>query len=128
METPIISYEDNQIELLKQETGRLLRRLGVNSSYKGFWYTVFAVALALVNPMELTFVCKGLYLDIAVRFHTNPNCVERNIRTIKQIIWSYGDRQLLDDIFGSAPASKPLHNAAFIDLLSQYVKKQLELH
>lgn len=52
----------------ERETCNLLRRLGVNNSYKGFRYTAYGVGRAIHDPELLTYISKGLYVDIASRF------------------------------------------------------------
>lgn len=105
--------------------GRLLRKLGVNSSYLGFYYITRAVAMAIYNPSLLHCVSKGLYVDIAADFCTTVSCVERDIRTVVNIIWNRGDQEFLGHIFESSLTSRP-SNADFIALLAQYVKEQME--
>ena len=104
----------------EKETQRLLRELGVNSSYTGFRYTSHAVALTLSRPELITYISKGLYTEIAIQFHTTAGCVERDIRTVVNTIWLRGDRELLNHIFGTELQKKP-RNTSFIDALSQYV-------
>ena len=104
----------------ERETGNLLRRLGVNNSYIGFRYTIYGVIRAIANPELLTYISKGLYVEIAARYQTSVGCVERNIRTIINTIWLHGDRNLLNQVFGFELAQKP-RNGAFIDALAHYV-------
>lgn len=99
---------------------RLLRLLGVNSSYLGFRYTACAVALNIQNPELIIYISKGLYVEVAARYNTSVPCVERDIRTIVEAIWARGDRRLLIQILGTEPDKKP-RNASFIDALSQYL-------
>ena len=107
-----------------KETERLLRGLGVNSYYKGFWQTAYAVQLAIENPESMTYICKGLYIDVAVHFHTSVCCIERNIRTVKQVIWSYGDRELIQEVFGDKAKGNIPNNSRFIDFLARYIEKK----
>ena len=104
----------------ERETSNLLRRLGVNNSYVGFRYTIYGVIRAIANPELLTYISKGLYVEIAARYQTSVGCVERNIRTIINTIWLHGDRNLLNQVFGFELAQKP-RNGAFIDALAHYV-------
>lgn len=104
----------------EKETCNLLRRLGVNNSYVGFRYTIHGVISAINNPEQLIYISKGLYVEISVHYHTSISCVERNIRTIINTIWTHGDRHLLNEIFGFDLEHKP-RNGAFIDALSHYI-------
>lgn len=107
----------------QRETLRLLRQLGVNNSYLGFGYTVYGVQLNIQNPHLVTYISKGLYLEIALHFHTSIGCVERDIRTVVDTIWKSGDRELLCEVFGHELSVKP-KNAHFIEALSHYITEQ----
>lgn len=104
----------------ERETCNLLRRLGVNNSYKGFRYTAYGVGRAIHDPELLTYISKGLYVDIVSRFQTSIGCVERDIRTIVKTIWEHGDKMLLYEVFGFETEQKP-RNGAFIDAVAHYV-------
>lgn len=102
-----------------------LRLLGLNNSYKGFNFLIYGIKLTMKNPNILTYICKGLYLEIAIHYDTSINCVERNIRTAKEAIWQNGNKALLINIFGKTYKSKPPNNAQFIDILAYYMKDKL---
>ena len=102
---------------------QLLRQLGVNNSYVGFRYAVQGAMLNIQNPQLLTYISKGIYAEIACNFHTTIGCVERNIRTVVNTIWTRGNRELLRQIFNCPLNEKP-RNSSFIDALSQYVLLQ----
>ena len=104
----------------ERETGNLLRRLGVNNSYVGFRYTIYGVIRSVHEPDLVSYISKGLYVEIAARYQTSVGCVERNIRTIINTIWLHGDRNLLNQVFGFELIQKP-RNGAFIDALAHYV-------
>ena len=95
---------------VEKETQKLLRRLGANGSYKGFWFVSYGIVRVMDESELLTHVCKGLYVEVAVHFHVNVGCAERNIRTIKNLIWKNGDHELLNEIFGRQAG----HHAASI--------------
>ncbi len=99
-----------------------LRSLGLNNSYKGFHYLILAIHLVLEDADILTYICKGLYVEIAIRYGTTVAGVERNIRTAKEIVWANGDTNLLKRIFGDRYALKIPDNAHFIDALTYYIR------
>ena len=78
----------------------LVRRLGICSVYRGYYYLVYAVELVLHDEEYLLFMTKRLYPDIGKHFHTSASNVERSIRTIVTICWNEGNRNLLDRIAG----------------------------
>ena len=117
-------YVDNRNS--SKEIQKLLRNLGLNSSYKGFWQTVYAVNLAVEDPETLSCVCKGLYVDVASHFHTSIYCVERNIRTVKQIIWTFGNEDVIRQVFHCLPQNTAPSNTLFIDQLANYILDSAE--
>lgn len=102
-----------------------LRLLGLNNSYKGFNFLIYGIKLAMKHPSILTYICKGLYLEVAIHYGTSVNCVERNIRTAKEAIWHNGNKALLIKIFGKTYKYTPPSNAQFIDILAYYIKNQV---
>ena len=107
----------------ERETSDLLRSLGVNNSYVGFRYTIYGVIRSIHDPGLLTYISKGLYVEIAHRYNTSVNCVERNIRTIIKTIWLNGNKELLGEVFGTELEQKP-RNGAFIDALANYIVRK----
>ncbi len=99
-----------------------LRMLGLNKSYKGFNYLIYAINLVLQDSDILTYICKGLYVEIAVHYDTTVASVERNIRTAKNVVWINGDKNMLKSVFGSKYSLNIPNNAIFIDKLAYYIK------
>jgi len=99
-----------------------IRLLGLNSSYKGYNFLIYAIKLTIQKPEILTYICKGLYLEISIHYNTTITCAERNIRTAKEVIWINGNKKLLKKIFGNYYCYAIPSNAVFIDLLAYYIK------
>ena len=105
----------------EKETENLLRKLGANGTYTGFRYISYGVMLIIDNPLLLTHICKGLYMEIAIHFNTNVYCVERNIRTVKELIFKK-QRYKLKRIFGD---NRRLSNSEFLDCLVVYISENI---
>lgn len=101
--------------------GELLIHLGVNKTYVGYHYIVYGISRACENSDLLTYISKGLYVEMASHYHTSVDCVERNLRTVIQTIWSYGDRQLLYEVFGYELKERPC-GGTFIKALFEYIQ------
>lgn len=104
------------------DIGELLIHLGVNKTYVGYHYIVYGISRACENHDLLTYISKGLYVEMASQYHTSVECVERNLRTVIQTIWSYGDRRLLYEVFGYELKDRPC-GSKFIKALLNYVQK-----
>ena len=84
----------------------LLRQLGVTANYTGFFHTAYAVTLCREQPDRLMLVTKSLYPEVAKRYSTNWKAVERNIRSVSNIIWRE-NRRLLERLARKPLARKP---------------------
>lgn len=96
-----------------------LRRLGSNNSYQGFRYAVYCVGMVL-EADELRNRMKVLYVDTAARYRTTQKCVERNIRTLSEIAWNGGYREILEEIAGRPLKERPT-SREFIGILTDYI-------
>ena len=110
-------YKENAVH-------KLLRKLGGNGGYLGFFYAASAIELVMNNETEF-YQCKWLYNEVANQYQTTPVCVERNIRTLVDSIWKQGNRELLGEIIPYPGGKKP-KNAQFIDGLAVYLSEHHE--
>lgn len=98
------------------ETYDLLYRLGVTANYTGFFHTAYAVMLCAEQPDRLLLVTKWLYPAVAKQYKTNWRAVERNIRTVGDIIWRE-NRPLLEKLAHRHLEQKP-RNAQLLSILA----------
>lgn len=103
---------------------KLLRQLGGNGGYLGFFYVAKAVELVM-NHETGFYQCKWLYHEVANEYQTTSFCVERNIRTLVDSIWNRGNRDFLEEIIPYPKGQKP-KNAQFIDGLAIYLLENAE--
>lgn len=94
----------------------LLYRLGVTANYTGFFHTAYAVSLCTARPDRLLLVTKWLYPEVAKQYGTNWKAVERNIRTVNDIIWRES-RPLLEELAHRHLKQKP-RNAQLLAILA----------
>lgn len=102
---------------------RLLIRLGGSPNFKGFWQCAQAVDLSIREPTRLTLVTKWLYPDVAKPFHTTWPAVERNIRTLRDLVWEK-QPELLSEIAGFTLISRP-KVASFLAILTFHFMDKL---
>jgi len=110
--------------LYEDTTKSVLHQLGIGKSYKGYDYILCGIRLISQDESLLHCITKVLYIDIAKEHHTSGTCVEKNMRTIIEVIWrnTQENQQLILNIFGTRYASTKPSNKEFLELLYEYVK------
>jgi two-component system response regulator (stage 0 sporulation protein A) len=94
----------------------LVRSLGIGGNYLGYRYLIQAIALCLKDEDYLLGVSKVLYPEIARNFQTSACSVERNLRTVVNVCWERGNRNLLEDLSPYPLSDKPT-TGEFLDIL-----------
>jgi len=89
-----------------REIQKRLSLLGVTERYVGFFYAAYAAELCRERPERLLFVTKEVYPDVARRYQTSWQAVERDIRTVRNMIWAQS-RPLLERMAGRPLQKKP---------------------
>ena len=75
---------------MKQKIQFLLHTAGVFSYYYGYQYFIRSVELAVQNPERLQSIQKEIYIIVASEFQTSIASVERDIRTIRDVMMKNG--------------------------------------
>ena len=105
------------------EIERLIRSLGIGATYRGYHYLQYGIKLCLESEDYLLSVSKSLYPQIANHYCTSSYSVERDIRTVINVCWERGNRELLRKI-----AMHPLENrpasSEFLDILTAHLKQK----
>lgn len=107
-----------------QEIQKLVRSLGVHATYKGYHFLVYALYLTQANSDRLLYITKDLYPQVAQRFNSNSQCVERNIRTVINYCWKADNRELLQGI-SPYPLSYRPSASEFLDILYWHLTEQM---
>ena len=102
---------------------RLIRQLGINSTYRGYRYLYSAILLAMRDEEYLLSITKRMYLDIAHQYETTAGCVERSLRTVISVCWERGNRDFLREITPYPLQTKPTAGE-FIDILTAHCKNK----
>lgn len=102
----------------------IIRKLGINSTYKGYFYVAEAIALAMNSQEKPIKITKEIYPSLAVKFKTNTLNIEHNIRTVINVCWET-NRDGLNEIAGFPLVNKPA-NSEFIDILAYYLSSSEE--
>lgn len=102
------------------ETSDFLRRFGVGKTYRGYDYCLYSVTLILREPQNLDYITKNVYPEVARKFKTNCGCVERNIRTVAEVVWRNGGAEYFFEVTGKQVPKRP-PNTKFLEMLAYYV-------
>lgn len=102
----------------------LVRSLGIGATYRGYRYLVIAVDLCLRDEDYLLGISKLLYPKIAEICHTSVGSVERDLRTVINVCWERGNKNLLMSISPYPLFSKP-STGEFVDILSGHLRGTL---
>lgn len=97
-----------------------LWELGVTENYIGYHYTSYAVYCSIEQPGCLLLVTKWLYPSIAKKYGTSSAAVERNIRTILDMVWRK-NKDTLEQIARHKLDKKPTATQ-FISILAYGIK------
>ncbi|BAS28414.1 sporulation transcription factor Spo0A [Limnochorda pilosa] len=108
---------------LEEHVARMMSDLGVPAHYKGYLYLREAIMQVSEQPELLSRVTKGLYPNVARRFGTTADKVERAIRHAIEATWTRGNLPRLNEIFTYAVdmrTGKPT-NSSFIARMADEV-------
>lgn len=99
----------------------LIRRLGANSKYKGYFFVAEAVKISMGDQYKPLRITKDIYPYLARKYRSTPTNIEHDIRTMVNVCWE-GNKKLLDEIAGYPLEYKPT-NSEFIDMLAYYLRE-----
>ncbi len=98
---------------------RVLHQMGVPARLSGYQYMREAIIM-LVNDMNIAHsITKVLYYDVAQKYDTTMNRVERAIRTAVEVSWKNGNAHAFERVFGYSVRSgsrKPCNSEYMVQL------------
>lgn len=102
-----------------------LHSVGIYRHYYGYVYFTEAILMAAEEPERLQSIQKEIYLPIALKNHTNISNVEKNIRTLRDVMMRHGGGEFLTKLTGcpywrtQTPYPKEL-----ISLFAEYLSEE----
>lgn len=102
----------------------LIRKLGANSKYKGYFFTADAIRMTMTYQEKPLRITKDIYPNLTKKYKSTPTNVEHDIRTLVNVCWE-GNRKFLEEIAGYSLNYKPT-NSEFIDMLAYYLLEMEE--
>lgn len=101
----------------------ILYNLGIHKRYKGCEYILSGIYFISENETTFSPITKILYVEIAKKYGTSSLCVEKNIRSVIELIWKESKNEfLIQRIFGNYFHIKRPSNLEFLTSLYEYVK------
>lgn len=100
----------------------VIRRLGVTSKYKGYYYLVEAISMVMAQKDGNIKITKDIYPNLSKKFKSTPSNIERDIRTVINTCWET-NKSGLDKIAGYPLVCKPT-NSEFIDMVAYYLSEE----
>ena len=97
----------------------LIRRLGANSKYKGYFFVAEAVKISMGYQYKPLRITKDIYPCLARKYRSTPTNIEHDIRTMVNVCWE-GNKKLLDEIAGYPLEYKPT-NSEFIAMIADKI-------
>ena len=92
-------YELEPVDLFSEITN-IICQIGVPAHLKGYTFLREAICM-VVNDIELlSAVTKELYPEIGKKYNTTASRVERAIRHAIEVVWSRGEVEVINTLFG----------------------------
>lgn len=111
---------------INKELEAVLQALGVTRKYIGRSYLIYAVQLVLNDASYMQNIVKALYSEIANTFCTSSSAVERNLRSVAEVVWRHSDQPVFENVFGRRFTYRPT-NSELIDCLVYYIECRAEI-
>ena len=89
----------DETELVKHVT-RIMLDMGVPAHLKGYHYLRTAIIMSKQDMEVVGSVTKLLYPEIAKKFKTTEQKVERAIRNAIEVSWTRGNAETFEELFG----------------------------
>ena len=105
-----------------KEVYGIIRKLGLTSKYKGYYYLAEAVNMVMEQKEEQMRITKDIYPGLSKKFKSTPSNIERDIRTVINTCWET-NKDGLDKIAGYPLKFKPT-NSEFIDMIAYYLTEE----
>ena len=122
-----ISFHSKSKEVdLPEVISNILQDLGCPAHIKGYPYLRETLIRGVINPMDLDSITKIIYPEVGKKFMTTPSRTERAMRHAIEVMWSRGNREKIEEIFGytiDANKGKPT-NSEFVALISDNIRQK----
>jgi two-component system, response regulator, stage 0 sporulation protein A len=107
---------------------RHIKKVGITANVKGYYYLRDAILLVHKDFALMSRMTTGLYYEVAKKYNSTPQRVERAMRHAIESAWNRGDIRVLEDFFGYTihdTKGKPT-NGEFIAMLADKLNTELK--
>ena len=112
---------EKQSKELEHIISRKLIGLGIPTRLKGYKYILAAIEQVLEDETSLEGVTKILYPDVAKKYNSTPQRVEKAIRHAIEVAWTDNVVELRREFEDGRENRRPT-NSEFISRISTYIK------
>ena len=118
---------EKRIDENKYRITRIMLELGMPAHLRGYQYVREAVCMSIEDMELVGSVTKLLYPEIAKKYRTTDQKVERAIRNIIEVSWERGNEILMEEMFGYSrkQGKKRPTNSEFIAAVSDKIRIDL---
>ena len=95
-----MEYEGTENKKLEEYVTKVMIEMGVPAHLKGYQYLRSSIMMAEEDMEVVGSVTKLLYPEIAKRYKTTEQKVERAIRNAIEVSWVRGNADTFEDLFG----------------------------
>ena len=113
----------NEVELEIYVT-KIILDMGVPAHLKGYHYLRTAIIMSIKDMETVSSVTKLLYPEVAKRFRTTDQKVERAIRNAIEISWNRGNKESIQLLFGYSAESGQMRptNSEYIARIADKIR------
>lgn len=115
---------------LEKYITKIMLDLGVPAHLKGYHYIREAIILSEEDMEVVSSVTKLLYPEIAKKYKTTSQKVERAIRNAIEVSWTRGNTDTMEELFGYSYAdgkNRPT-NSEYIARIADKIRLDLRTH
>lgn len=128
-ECPRVSEEVvlSEEERCRKMVASLLQRMRTPPHVFGYACLLDSITQMILEPDYHQIITKVIYADVANAHHTSKTHVERAIRSVIEIVWDNGDKDVLRQYFGYGPNQELLDrrrpsNAKFMAAIAEALR------
>ncbi len=123
----LVDLDYKESSELANIVAKCLKEMDVAPNLRGNAYLSYAIQLVYCNEDYIGNITSMLYPDVAKRFNTKPQSVERCIRNAIENCWETNsskedDPEIIITIFGDDFYRQKPKNSHFISAIAEYIK------